>query len=162
MGGAGLGFGSSGGGGGGGGRGGMAGFAPASSAPPQAPAPSAAGRPTGVVSGGSGERSFVELPGFARSHAAYEAEDSAAAAQRGPAAPPPAPLPPPPPLPAGGVAEAMASSQQRAGESVQLVRDASPGARGDIIKDFHTNQLKSSFVSSGTTGGPGAGMDDGA
>ncbi|GLC43085.1 hypothetical protein PLESTB_000864700 [Pleodorina starrii] len=136
VGGAGLGFGA-GGGGGGGGTSGAGTFA-------SAPRVETGSQPGGG-GGGGGARTFVQLPGFAKSTDDYEHEPSAAAGAPTPsgvaAAAAEPPLPPPPPQAAAAAAAAAASAP------------APSTSRVDVVKSLHVGRFKSSFVSSGTTAG---------
>ena len=128
MGGAGLGFGAS----AGGGRGGLG---------------SGAGGSVSTHRPGSG---FVQLPGFSKSSAEYERESasstvmppsSAAGSGAEEAAGSGAPLPPPPPAPPPAALAAAAEAVANAASAPAAVRS------------FQAGRFKSSFVSSGTTGG---------
>ncbi|PNW75333.1 hypothetical protein CHLRE_12g522850v5 [Chlamydomonas reinhardtii] len=95
------------------------------------------------AAGATGAKTFVQLPGFAKSTEDYEHEPSAAAGAPDPA-PPPA-LPPPPPLPPGGAVAAAAAAA--GGPATGMT------SRAEVVKSMHVGRFKSSFVSSGTTGG---------
>ncbi|KAG2453554.1 hypothetical protein HYH02_001773 [Chlamydomonas schloesseri] len=95
------------------------------------------------AAGAAGAKSFVQLPGFAKSTDDYEHEPSAAAGAPDPA--PAAALPPPPPLPPGGAAAAAAAAA--GGPATGMT------SRAEVVKSLHVGRFKSSFVSSGTTGG---------
>ncbi|GAX78091.1 hypothetical protein CEUSTIGMA_g5533.t1 [Chlamydomonas eustigma] len=97
----------------------------------------------GAVSTHKTGSTFVQLPGFSKSSSEYGQESSSSTATAADVTPLPPPPPAPPPAALAAAAEAMAAAASNP-----------PAAQPENgVKSYKAGRFKSSFVSSGTTGG---------